>query len=40
LDPRDRKQLLVMVTHDEKAARYGNRLIRINDGQVESDQRL
>jgi putative ABC transport system ATP-binding protein len=37
---RDRKQLLVMVTHDEKAARYGNRLIRINDGQVESDQRL
>jgi putative ABC transport system ATP-binding protein len=28
---------VVMVTHDSKAASYGNRLIRVQDGRVESD---
>jgi putative ABC transport system ATP-binding protein len=29
---------IVMVTHDPKAASYGNRLIRMRDGALESDE--
>ncbi len=29
---------IVMVTHDPKAASYGNRVIRVRDGQIESDE--
>jgi putative ABC transport system ATP-binding protein len=31
---------IVMVTHDPKAASYGNRLIRMKDGALESDELL
>ncbi len=31
---------IVMVTHDPKAASYGNRLIRMKDGELESDELL
>ena len=31
---------IVMVTHDSKAASYGNRLIRMRDGALESDETL
>jgi putative ABC transport system ATP-binding protein len=31
---------IVMVTHDPKAASYGNRLIRMRDGALESDETL
>ncbi len=31
---------IVMVTHDPKAASYGNRLIRMRDGVLESDETL
>ncbi len=31
------QQTIVMVTHDAQAASYGNRLIRIRDGRIESD---
>ncbi len=29
---------IVMVTHDSKAASYGNRLIKLRDGNIESDE--
>ena len=31
---------IVMVTHDQKAASFGNRLIRMRDGMLESDESL
>jgi putative ABC transport system ATP-binding protein len=31
---------IVMVTHDSKAASYGNRLIRMRDGALESDESI
>jgi putative ABC transport system ATP-binding protein len=31
-------QAVVMVTHDQKAAEYGDRLVRIRDGLVESEE--
>jgi putative ABC transport system ATP-binding protein len=34
---REMGKTVVMVTHDSKAASFGNRLIRIKDGRVESD---
>ncbi|MBI3543625.1 MAG: ATP-binding cassette domain-containing protein [Deltaproteobacteria bacterium] len=34
---RERGQTVVMVTHDPKAASYGNRLVRFRDGRIESD---
>lgn len=34
---REMGKTVVMVTHDPKAASYGNRLIRVKDGRVESD---
>jgi putative ABC transport system ATP-binding protein len=34
---RETGKTVVMVTHDPKAASYGNRLIRVKDGRVESD---
>lgn len=37
---KERGHTLVMVTHDSKAASYGTRLIRIRDGQIESDQKM
>src|SRR6185503_14665398 len=36
---RDRGHTLLMVTHDPNAADHGTRLIRIRDGQIESDER-
>lgn len=33
-------QTVLMVTHDLKASQYGQRLIRIRDGQIESDQSI
>lgn len=35
---RERGQSVVMVTHDLKAASYGNRLIRFRDGRIEADE--
>jgi putative ABC transport system ATP-binding protein len=34
---REMGKTVVMVTHDSKAASFGNRLIRVKDGRVESD---
>lgn len=34
---REQGQTVVMVTHDQKAASYGNRLVRFRDGSIESD---
>ena len=34
---REKSQTVVMVTHDERAASYGNRLVRFRDGLIESD---
>ena len=34
---RERQQTIVMVTHDSKAASFGNRLIKMRDGQIETD---
>ena len=31
---------IVMVTHDPKAASYGNRLLKLRDGVLESDETL
>jgi putative ABC transport system ATP-binding protein len=36
--PESGKRSVVMVTHDPDAAAYGDRLVRIRDGQVESDE--
>jgi putative ABC transport system ATP-binding protein len=36
---KERSLTVVMVTHDPKAASYGDRLIRFRDGNVESDER-
>ncbi|MFS8640198.1 MAG: ABC transporter ATP-binding protein [Symbiobacteriaceae bacterium] len=36
----ERGQTIVMVTHDPKAAAYGDRLIRMQDGRVIDDQRI
>lgn len=36
---RERGHTLLMVTHDAAAADFGTRLVRIRDGQIESDQR-
>jgi putative ABC transport system ATP-binding protein len=36
----ERGHTLVMVTHDAQAATYGNRIIRLSDGQIESDQKM
>jgi putative ABC transport system ATP-binding protein len=33
-------QSVVMVTHDQKAAEYGDRLIRIRDGLIEAEERV
>jgi putative ABC transport system ATP-binding protein len=33
-------QAVVMVTHDQKAAEYADRLVRIRDGLVEAEQRI
>ncbi len=37
---RETGKTIVMVTHDLKAASYGNRLIRMRDGLLESDESL
>lgn len=37
---RDSGKTIVMVTHDPNAASYGNRLIRLKDGALESDELL
>ncbi len=37
---RDQGQTLMMVTHDPKAAQYGSRLLRIRDGQIETDEAI
>jgi putative ABC transport system ATP-binding protein len=34
---RERNQTVIMVTHDQRAASFGHRLISLRDGQVESD---
>jgi putative ABC transport system ATP-binding protein len=34
---RERGQTILMVTHDSKAASFGNRLIKLQDGMLESD---
>ena len=31
---------VILVTHDPKAAAYGDRLVHIRDGQIESDKEL
>lgn len=36
--PEPGKRALVMVTHDAKAARIGDRIVRIRDGLIESDE--
>jgi len=36
--PEPGRRVVVMVTHDPAAARYGTRLIRIRDGRIESDE--
>jgi putative ABC transport system ATP-binding protein len=33
-------QAVVMVTHDQRAAEYGDRLVRIRDGLVEAEERV
>jgi putative ABC transport system ATP-binding protein len=33
-------QAVIMVTHDQKAAEYGDRLVRIRDGLVEAEERV
>ena len=38
--PEPGKRSLVMVTHDDKAARYGDRIVRIRDGLIDSEQFL
>jgi putative ABC transport system ATP-binding protein len=35
---KEQGKTIVMVTHDPKAASYGTRLIRVRDGQLESDE--
>jgi putative ABC transport system ATP-binding protein len=37
---KEKKHTLVMVTHDQKAASYGTRLVSLRDGRLESDQLL
>jgi len=34
------KQTIVMVTHDAKAAAYGDRIIRLKDGQIEEEMEV
>jgi putative ABC transport system ATP-binding protein len=34
---REKGQTVVMVTHDPKAANYGDRIVRVKDGMIESD---
>ena len=36
--PEPGRRVVVMVTHDPGAARYGTRLVRIRDGRIESDE--
>ena len=36
--PEPGRRAVVMVTHDDAAARYGTRLVRVRDGLVESDE--
>lgn len=36
----ERGHTLMMVTHDQKAANYGTRLVRLRDGMLESDERI
>jgi putative ABC transport system ATP-binding protein len=36
--PEPGRRAVVMVTHDETAARYGTRLVRVRDGLLESDE--
>lgn len=37
---RDRKQTVLMVTHDINAAKYGTRLLELRDGQISKDEAL
>ncbi len=37
---REKGHTIVMVTHDQNAASYGTRLIRLKDGELESDETL
>jgi ABC-type lipoprotein export system ATPase subunit len=34
---RERGHTVLMVTHDANAASYGTRLVRLRDGEIESD---
>jgi putative ABC transport system ATP-binding protein len=36
--PEPGRRAVVMVTHDESAARYGTRVVRVRDGLIESDE--
>ncbi len=38
--PEPGKRAVVMVTHDAHAARFGNRIVHIRDGRVESEERI
>ncbi|MSU77310.1 MAG: ABC transporter ATP-binding protein [Gemmataceae bacterium] len=38
--PEPGKRSVVMVTHDAHAARFGNRIVHIRDGRVESEERI
>jgi putative ABC transport system ATP-binding protein len=37
---RERGHTILMVTHDSNAASYGTRLVRLRDGQIESDAKI
>jgi putative ABC transport system ATP-binding protein len=37
---KERGHTIVMVTHDINAASYGNRLLKLKDGQIDSDQKI
>lgn len=37
---KDHGKTIVMVTHDPKAASYGNRLIKLKDGVLDSDEKI
>ena len=38
--PRTGKRVVVMVTHDPAAAAHGDRVIRLRDGRIETDESL